>query len=89
MIFSLLPSCVLHVLPLLCLPLACGFSAVPLPEGIFVSTQLHVLPVAGQCSPLVVSGAATYGSQREGDAALRRTRGDHSGRSSERTRAQA
>lgn len=67
----------------------CGLTAVPLPEGIFfVSTQLYVLPVAGQCSPLVVSGSATDGSQREGDAALWRTRGNNSGRSSESTRAQ-
>lgn len=67
----------------------CGFTAVPLPEGIFfVSTQLHVLPVAGQCSPLVVSGSATDGSQRESDAAVWRTRCNDSGRSSERTRGQ-
>lgn len=47
----------------------------------FVPTQLHVLPVAGQCSPLAVPGAAAGGSQREGDAALWRTRGSNSGRS--------
>lgn len=47
----------------------------------FVPTQLHVLPIAGQCSPLAVHGAAAGGSQREGDAALWRTRGSDSGRS--------
>lgn len=47
----------------------------------FVPTQLHVLPTAGQCSPLAVHGAAAAGSQREGDAALWRTRGSCSGRS--------
>ena len=67
----------------------CGFTAVPLAEGvIFVSPQSHVLPVAGQCSPLVVSGTATDGSQREGDAAIWRTRDNNSGRSSESSRAQ-
>lgn len=55
----------------------------------FASVQLHVLPVAGERSALVVSGSATDGSQREGDAALRRTCGNKSGRSFESTCAQA
>lgn len=53
----------------------------------FVPTQLHVLPTAGQCSPLAVHGAAAGGSQREGDAALWRTRGGHSGRSLDKLKA--
>lgn len=55
----------------------------------FVSAQLHVLPVAGERSALVVSGSATDGSQRKGDAALRRTCGNKSGGSFESTCAQA
>lgn len=68
----------------------CGFTAVALLERMFfVSAQLHVLPTAGERSALVVPGSATDGSQREGDAALRRTCGNNSGRSFESTCAQA
>lgn len=53
----------------------------------FVPTQLHVLPIAGQRSPLAVHGAAAGGSQREGDAALWRTRCSDSGRSWDKLKA--